>query len=457
MNDRPWRPEMTTIAGPAKPPLGAGALTLWIHLDAGFARFDLPRRGPVFIGRSSNCSVFLDHPRISRRHARITVDNGITIEDLGSRNGTAVGEEPLASGQVRPLEVGMGMSFGGLPAVVLPSSGPALSPDPVPGGVVIQDEKMRMLYEEAARLAKGSISVLILGETGVGKERVAEAIHQNSPRADKPLARINCAALTESLLESELFGHEKGAFTGAVDQRQGLLERADGGSVFFDEVGELSLAAQAKMLRVLEEGSVVRVGGNKPRAIDVRFTFATNRDLEAESAAGRFRLDLYYRIGAATLRIPPLRERPDDIEPLARLFIARACRKLAKPVLGLQPDAVAALKRHAWPGNVRELCNVIERAVLLCRGQEIAGSDIPLGKSAPMAPTIGATSAANTMSLPVIEAESDLGSGEDKDSLTRALVAAGGNQAKAASLLGISRATFGRRMDAFGVTRPRKG
>src|SRR5690606_14186600 len=205
----------------------------------------------------------------------------------------------------------------------------------------------------------------ILGETGAGKEAMAETVHQRSPRRAGPFLLLNCAALSETLLESELFGHEKGAFTGAHSTKAGLLESTAGGTVFLDEIGELSLGTQAKLLRVLEERSVMRVGATKPRRIDVRFVTATNRDLTREVRAGRFRGDLYYRISGLVVRIPPLRERLTEIEPLARHFLTEFCTQLGQLVPELEPAAIEALLGYHWPGNVRELKNVMERAVLL--------------------------------------------------------------------------------------------
>src|SRR5260221_1769012 len=210
------------------------------------------------------------------------------------------------------------------------------------------------------QVAASTLSVLVRGETGVGKELVAERIHMSSPRGGRPLLKLNCAALTESLLESELFGHERGAFTGAVVTKPGLLELADGGTVFLDEVGDLPLTLQAKLLRVLEDRIVMRVGGIKPRTIDVRFISVTNRDLEAEIARGAFREDLYFRLSGATIAVPPLRERLAEIEPLAREFVARASLALGRHAPPLAPDALAALCVHPWPRNIRELRNLIE-------------------------------------------------------------------------------------------------
>jgi transcriptional regulator with PAS, ATPase and Fis domain len=288
-------------------------------------------------------------------------------------------------------------------------------------------------------VANSSLSVLLLGETGVGKEVTAEAIHLNSPRANKPLLRLNCAAFSEHLLESELFGHEKGAFTGAEQAKPGLLEVAIGGTVFLDEVGELPLTLQAKLLRVFEQQTVMRVGGLKERAIDVRFIAATNRDLNAEIALGRFRRDLFFRLNGFSLSIAPLRERKQEIEPLAQRFLAEAALRAGRSrAPRLSPAALALLQAHSWPGNIRELRNLIERGVVLCAGDVIETEHLPLD---PITPGGGAA----------LEPASS-----ERDRLVEALQRAGGNQSLAAKALGISRGTLLARLDAFGVPRPRK-
>jgi DNA-binding NtrC family response regulator len=259
----------------------------------------------------------------------------------------------------------------------------------VTSAIVLQDGAMQRLHKLVKRIAVGTISVLLLGETGVGKEVLAETIHRESPRAGKPFLRLNCAALSETLLESELFGHERGAFTGAVQAKPGLLETAQAGTVFLDEVGELPMTIQVKLLRVIEERQVYRVGSVKPRPIDVRFVAATNRDLEAEVAFGAFRQDLFFRLNGISLVIPPLRERVDEIEGLARAFITQVvtqgrrgepARPAARRGPEVSPEAMSLLKRYSWPGNIRELRNLIERAVLLCGDGPITLEHLPVDK-----------------------------------------------------------------------------
>jgi Nif-specific regulatory protein len=247
---------------------------------------------------------------------------------------------------------------------------------PTGSGLVGESSAMKRVEQFLSRVAGSGATVLLLGESGTGKELAAQAIHRASPRGARPFVAVNCAALSEMLLESELFGHERGAFTGAIAQKRGKLEVADGGTVFLDEVGELSAALQAKLLRVLEQREFERVGGTRPIKVDIRLLAATNRNLEEAIAAGKFREDLFYRLNVVALTMPPLRERPEDIPLLASYFAARHARKLNKPTPGFSPAARACLRRYDWPGNVRELSNAIERAVVL-GGEVIGTEDLP--------------------------------------------------------------------------------
>ncbi len=243
--------------------------------------------------------------------------------------------------------------------------------------MVGESPRMRRVYDTIAKVAPTDSTVLILGESGTGKELAATALHRNSLRAGRPFRAINCAAITETLLESELFGHEKGAFTGAVAQKKGKLEEAQGGTVFFDEVTEMSPTLQAKLLRVVQEREFERVGGTRPIRTDVRIVTATNRDLEDSIRRGAFRADLYYRLNVVSLLLPPLRERREDIEPLANHFVRKHGRKLKKWVTGISPQALALLRGYDWPGNVRELENAIERALVLGSTDSIQPEDLP--------------------------------------------------------------------------------
>ncbi|TAK17947.1 MAG: sigma-54-dependent Fis family transcriptional regulator [Acidobacteria bacterium] len=290
-------------------------------------------------------------------------------------------------------------------------------------GLVGRSAAMRELFDLIRRMAPYARVSLITGETGVGKELVARAMHQCGRRAAKPFVAINCAAVAETIVESELFGHVRGAFTGAVDAKPGLIERADGGTLFLDEVGELSLAMQAKFLRVLESGELYRVGSVEPRRVDVTILAATNRDLEAEVRAGRFRSDLYFRLNIAELHVPALRDRPDDIPTLAARFIKECGERMHKPLTGLSPAAERILVTSAWPGNVRQLRNVIERAAMLAHGSTIEEHDVRFsGGSMP----------------PPEPAERSI----TRERIEEALARSGGNRLGAARALGVSRRTF---------------
>jgi transcriptional regulator with GAF, ATPase, and Fis domain len=643
-----------------------GKLSL-LALGEGFMEsFALPSTGELMVGRAASADVRLEHPSISRGHARLTISPiGLTIEDMGSANGTRLRGEVIEAGHAVPLTVGEVIEVGSLMLVIqrqttgaktrrlwphgyfearvdeecaraarahgefsvlsiiavdpnaidrleksildtvrfvdvvgthsagqleillievkevessraverleqalasagvrarlgvahypndgrsadalLECAGRNARGDQGLPGPVVSSATMAALNKLAERVASGDISVLILGETGVGKDVLAERLHRMSPRATKPLLRLNCAALTEQLLESELFGHERGAFTGAIGAKLGLLETAHGGTVFLDEVGELPLSTQVKLLRVLEDRQVMRVGAVKSRPIDVRFLSATNRDLEAEIERGIFRRDLYFRLAGVTLSVPPLRERLGEVPGLVDAFLQQVARKTGRH-LDISPEAMDRLCTYPWPGNIRELRNIIERAALLANDY-IGTEHLPLEKMAatqgagrrqptpnspeqeysefdsgpvgqgnstllgmPAYPPQGgmttgvglpamggpmAPNAANTMpgapprrgshppggatptatgvpAIPhggaapgaahdptasrrrlqdaVIEAE--------RQEILSALVACGGNQSKAAALLGISRRGLIKKLEAYGFPRPRKG
>jgi len=316
--------------------------------------------------------------------------------------------------------------------------------------------EMRRIHLLAKRAAVSNINVLIVGETGVGKEVLAEIIHGLSPRAQKPFVRINCATLSSTLFEAELFGHERAAFTDAREAKPGLLETAEGGTVLLDEIGELPLPLQAKLLRVIETHEVMRVGAVKPRTIDVRFLAATNRVLEDEVAGGGFRQDLYYRLNGISLLIPPLRARVDEIEPLARSFADNAAKVAERPVPKLSPAALKLMLSYAWPGNIRELRNTIERALLLSTGESITPEDLPLEKmrgtpvSMERAPD-AASRPAQSFAVAGLDGESRL----DYERIVESLSICSGNQTRAAKLLGMSRRTFCARLKAYGIPRPR--
>jgi DNA-binding NtrC family response regulator len=562
---------------------GAGDYELLVAGDGRMSRIPLPKDGTLLIGRGGEVDVSLAGNGVSRRHALLRISNSmVTLEDLGSSNGTSIRGQALPPNQ--PVGIAPGESLvvgefvlvlrarralattrrvlgheyfearvseqcerardsGGRPfyllgirvegkspvdptevvaaelepsdvlarlapnewAVLLldeneedaaafaaeidraleaagcraqtgivgfPRDGTSsnalfakleaeLGPESVlPAGtnVGLRSPPMLALYREIDPIARGDINVLILGETGVGKDVLARRIHERSERASKPFLRINCAALPEPLLESELFGHERGAFTGAVQAKLGLLQTAQGGSVFLDEIGELPQRLQAKLLQVLETREILALGSTSPKTIDVRFLAATNRDLEAEALSGQFRSDLYYRVAGYTAVIPPLRERREDILPLAQEFARTAGEKLgAGAPIRIRDDAAVRLIDYAWPGNVRELRNIIERAVVLSEGRSIGPEHLPLDKmrSVVLVSRRGhAQSPENLGELPV----ADLSAAElaERQRILDALSRSAGNQSKAAEILGVSRSTLLNRLDAYRIKRPRK-
>ena len=305
------------------------------------------------------------------------------------------------------------------------------------------DPTMEPVVEAIDKVARTNATVLLLGESGTGKEVAARTIHAKSPRATKPFMAINCAALSETLLESELFGHEKGAFTGATERKRGRLELSDGGTFFLDEVGELKPELQAKLLRVLQERRFERVGGTRTLECDVRWIAATNRDLRAMIEEGTFREDLYHRLAVFPIKLPPLRERKEDILPLAKLLLERAARDLKRSVPRLAPSAERRIQASQWRGNVRELANTLERAAILADGDVIDDSHIWVeGGTAARAPA-GAPIASGTEVRPLAELE--------KEAILHALEVVGGNRRKAAELLGIGERTLYDRLKKYGV------
>ena len=311
--------------------------------------------------------------------------------------------------------------------------------------VIVDSDAMRTAYNIAMRAAASNINVLILGETGSGKEILARAIHRSSPRAKAQMVTLNCAALPETLMESELFGHERGAFTSADSAKIGLLASCPGGTIFLDEVGEMPLSTQAKLLRAIEEKEVVPVGSVKPIPIDVRFIAATNRPLEEEVKHGGFRPDLFFRLNGITITLPPLRERVAEIQPFVRLFLAQACTDMGrKEHMQFSAPAMDWMQRYPWPGNVRELRNVIERAVVLCDGEAIGLEHLPVER---MRDLDVSTESIDILSIP---------EAERRDRIVRALESFAGNQTRTAGFLGISRKTLLTLLDRYGVARPRK-
>jgi transcriptional regulator with PAS, ATPase and Fis domain len=411
--------------------------------------------------------VSIDRPTLSRKHFRIHAGAAPSVRDLGSANGTALNGVRLPPDADVPLTPGTLIEAGGLFFTLQSQDGPAPAPSPavpaaLPPAVVVEDPAMVRLHDLIGIVARSTMSVLVVGETGVGKEILAASVHQRSPRAAMPLVRINCAALPESLLESELFGYARGAFTGATQGKQGLLEAADGGTFFLDEIGEMPLSTQAKLLRVLESGEVTRLGSVKPTPIDVRFVAATNADLAALVAAGTFRRDLYYRLNGITIPVPPLRARSAEIASLARAFVAARAAASGRPVPAIAPEAIARLERFPWPGNVRQLRNVVDRALALCTGDVIRAEHVVLDAEPGAAPDPGRRDspipppATLAPGMPAGPGRMRVDPEEDRRRLLAALEQAGGNQGRAAALLGISRRTLMKWLDDHQVPRPRK-
>jgi two-component system NtrC family response regulator len=313
------------------------------------------------------------------------------------------------------------------------------------GRVVGVSSSWRDVMVQIGRVAPSETTVLITGESGTGKEVVSSLIHQGSTRADKPFVAINCAALPEQLLESELFGHEKGAFTGAVATKVGRIEQAAGGTLFLDEIAEMSPVVQAKLLRVLEQREFQRVGGTRSIKADVRIIAATNRDLTAAIARHAFREDLYYRLNVFQIHIAPLRERPEDIMPLAEGFLTELGRSMGRPAAGISRDAREYLETYTWPGNARELRNAIERAILLCDGGLITREHLPTAATRAMAPLHGSR---NVVPFPADGMRIDT---VERGLVERALGQSKGNKSKAARLLGLTRAQLYSRLEKYGL------
>jgi two-component system response regulator AtoC len=458
---------------------------LVVHDHRQRRQFSMARRGAWLIGRSADCDIRLADSSISRHHARIYSDT-MELEDLDSRNGSwwlkskpgmrseTLADRITAEGlKLRPFQrqacdEGTLIKLGSVLCYVQRTA-PVSHTIPVPAAaegprdLILEDPEMLRLYELAARVATTVLPVLVLGETGVGKDVLAAHIHRASARRDGPFIRVNCGALSESLLESELFGHQRGAFTGAADAKPGLLELGHGGTVFLDEVGELPLRTQVKLLHVLETGEVTRVGATRSQRIDVRFVAATNRELAREVQLGRFRKDLYFRINAVCLKIAPLRSRRGDIRPLAQHFLARFCATVGIAEPELSPQALHHLERYTWPGNIRELKNAVERAPVVCAGGPLepwhfsVETELMSAASDADAETGFAEDEAPTQVGPAQPpAKAAVARGLAHELIAETLRNCGGNQTRAASVLGISRRTLINRLNEYNLPRPRK-
>jgi two-component system response regulator AtoC len=328
--------------------------------------------------------------------------------------------------------------------------------------IIGSSPKMQEIYKIVGQIAPSDITVLLRGESGTGKELFARAIYQHSSRSDMPFLPVNCAAIPDTLLESELFGHEKGSFTGATSRRIGKLEQCQGGTIFLDEIGDMSLSTQAKLLRVLQEKSFERLGGTETIKVDIRLIVATNKDLEEAISRGKFREDLYYRLNVVSITIPPLKERKEDIGGLVSYFLKKFNRELKKGIVGITPSAMAKIASYGWPGNVRQLENVLKRAMVLCQGEWILEDQLLLEKGWERREAEQESSKKNVedlMDTLFEELSTGLATSQNLDMISslerglilRALQKTSGNQLKAAALLGINRSTLRGKMERYNI------
>lgn len=383
----------------------------------------------TMIGRDRKCQIQLPDSAASRKHARIVIQGDrFFIEDLGSRNGTLVNGLRVERAELHQGDVVRLGSSAFAFVQVAKDERPRVSQDKtltLSSEMLGASAPMLLLAGKLRRLAATDSTVLVLGETGTGKELAARLIHRHGARAGGPFVTVNCGAIPESLVESELFGHEAGAFTGAKSLRLGAFERAHRGTLFLDEVGELPEPAQVALLRALEEGCVRRIGGDEEIKIDTRMIAATHRDPKQV-----LREDLYFRLSVVTVLVPPLRERGDDIVILARDFLRQFARKAGRKIVGLSDECLQGLKAHPWPGNVRELKNAVERAAILGTSPYIQPADLGLAPTADGFPTLEQLK---------------------KEHIRRALEVSGGDRKKAQELLGIPRSTFYEKLKEFGL------
>jgi len=436
---------------------GAPRLSLLVYHPGGAQAIELETGRAVVVGRGDAPEGTLQDATLSRKHARFTRGAGTDVEceDLGASNGTwfrgrRVTKVVLAPGD----EVRLGAVVVEVHARAASAVGAAVVPAEDLGRPILVSAAIRGVFAEVARAAPSAIPVLLQGETGTGKEVAARALHAGGPRAAGPMLTVSCAAIPEGLVESTLFGHEKGAFTGANERRRGAFEVASGGTLLLDEIGELPLQGQAALLRVLESKVVVRVGATRELPVDVRVVAATNRDLQARVREGGFRADLLYRLNGITLTVPPLRERPDDIVPLAEAFLRRAVARTGGAPRTLDPAALAALTAYTWPGNVRELRNVIERALVVSARDPITIEELPPHVASPSAATRSPEAPARPTARRPAEPAGDLRASVqtyERKIIAEALAACSGNQTEAAKRLNMPLRTFVRKVKALNL------
>ncbi|MBK6462640.1 MAG: sigma 54-interacting transcriptional regulator [Myxococcales bacterium] len=440
-------------AAPGSP--GASRLSLLVYHPGGAQAIELETGRAVVVGRGDAPAGTLQDATLSRKHARFTRGAGTDVEceDLGASNGTwfrgrRVTKVVLAPGD----EVRLGAVVVEVHARAASLVGTRPPPAEELGRPILASAAIRAVFAELARAAASAIPVLLQGETGAGKEVAARALHEGGPRAAGPMLTVSCAAIPEGLVESTLFGHEKGAFTGAGERRRGAFEVASGGTLLLDEIGELPLHGQAALLRVLESNLVVRVGSTRELPVDVRVVAATNRDLQARVREGGFRADLLYRLNGLTLTVPPLRERRDDIRPLAEAFLQRAVARTGAAARTLDAAALDALTAYAWPGNVRELRNVVERALVVSARDPITLAELPPHVASPVAEARG-PEPARPAGRPA-EAARDLRAtvqSYERKIIAEALAASSGNQTEAAKRLNMPLRTFVRKVKALNL------
>ena len=418
-------------------PMQAARFALVIYSKPGVEVLELAEGTPLVLGRGFPAEIQVDDPEVSRQHVRILLRAGqVELEDLGSRNGTRLQGQCIRKKAWLP---GMQLEIGSTRLELVKSVRPTQDVQSMRGHV-LEDPAMVELYELAARCARVDVPVLVLGETGTGKEHLAHTLHRLSARAERPLRAINCGAIPATLTERTLFGHERGAFTGADRRAPGVFQEAHGGVVFLDEVGELSAGAQTSLLRVLETGQVRRVGSSVEERVDVRVVAATHCDLAAMVERGTFRRDLYYRLNTLTLEVPPLRRRLGDLPALVESFIDAARQQWGVDVAGVDPAVLQRLGDYEWPGNIRQLRNVIERACLTAEGGVLREVKLPDPKPQEVSgrrPHAGALDqGALKERIKSYEAEIIAG----------ALERSGGNRKSAAQSLGLPLRTFFRKL-----------